>query len=105
MTSISCVKRVAAIAACLCLAIPAVCLSATEGTDSQAVNLSGRQIRVLILKDFIRFDPDYVEHRQRLGRWLDSLRGRLVASALPITPPRATPAAPTRFASRPCPPR
>jgi hypothetical protein len=75
-----CVKCVSAIAIGLCLSVATVTLSAAEPSDFPVAKiLSGREIQTLILKDFIRFDPDYVAHRQRLGRWLDSLGWRLAA--------------------------
>ena len=75
-----CVKCVSAIAIGLCLSIATVTLSAAEPSDFHVAKiLSGREIQALILQDFIRFDPDYVVHRQRLGRWLDSLGWRLAA--------------------------
>jgi hypothetical protein len=75
-----CVKCVSAVAIGLCLSIAAANLPAAEPSDSHVAKiLSGREIQAQILQDFIRFDPDDVQHRQRLGRWLDSLGWRLAA--------------------------
>src|SRR5262245_56107519 len=45
---------------------------------SQAKLLTGSEVKALVQRDFIRFDPNYVEHREWFGRRLDSL-GRQLA--------------------------
>ena len=71
-------KRIFPIALGLCLSVAVLSLAAGEPSDSHTANiLSGRETQALIQRDFIRFDANYLEHRQRLGRWLDSLGWRL----------------------------
>ena len=56
-----------------------VCRSPTCPIPTEGTFLRGSEIKAVILKDFIRFDPHYVAHRQRLGDRLDSLAKRLAA--------------------------
>jgi hypothetical protein len=72
------VKCVVGIALGLWLGVAGLSFAVAQPSDSQRPQiLSGREAQALIQKDFIRFDPSYLEHRQRLGRWLDSLGWRL----------------------------
>jgi hypothetical protein len=71
-------KWVFRIAISVCLGVAALGPATAEPSDYHSGKiLSGREIQALILQDFIRFDPNYLEHRQRFGRWLDSLGWRL----------------------------
>ena len=71
-------KCIVAIALGFWLGVAGLSLAVAEPSDLQRPQiLSGRDAQALIQKDFIRFDPNYLEHRHRFGRWLDSLGWRL----------------------------
>src|SRR5262249_47497710 len=67
-----------ALAAALVLALQPANGSAFEHPDpGKAQFLSGNEVKALILEDFVRFDPRYVEHREQFGGRLDKLGRRL----------------------------
>jgi hypothetical protein len=66
------------LAAWLCT-VPAGVSFAKLPDPNEGTFLRGSEIRAVILKDFIRFDPQYVAHRQRFGDRLDRLAKRLAA--------------------------
>jgi len=72
--------RTLALAVALCGCLATVDVPAAEATDSDKGKLlSGDEIQALILRDFVRFDPRYLEHRERLGRRLTYMAERLSA--------------------------
>src|SRR5918995_6044269 len=73
-------KRMVAVALAACLGIVTSGMSFAElPNPNEGTFLRGSEIRAVILKDFIRFDPQYVAHRQRFGDRLDRLAKRLAA--------------------------
>ena len=73
-------KRMVAFALAACLAtVPAGVSFAVLPDPKEGTFLRGSEIRAIILKDFIRFDPQYAAHRQRFGNRLDHLAKRLAA--------------------------
>jgi hypothetical protein len=73
-------KRLVAFALAACLATAPVDVSfAVLPNPEEGTFLRGSEIRAIILKDFLRFDPQYAAHRQRFGNRLDHLGKRLAA--------------------------
>src|SRR4051812_49283375 len=73
-------KRVVAFALAACLGtVPTGVSFAELPNPNEGTSLPGSEIRAVILKDFIRFDPQYITHRQRFGDRLDRLAKRLAA--------------------------
>ena len=73
-------KTMVALVLAACLAtVPAGVSFADLPDPTEGTFLRGSEIKAVILKDFIRFDPHYIAHRQRLGERLDSLAKRLAA--------------------------
>jgi hypothetical protein len=73
-------KRMVAFVLAACLGTVPAGVSFAELPDpNEGTFLRGSEIRAVILKDFIRFDPQYVAHRQRFGDRLDRLAKRLAA--------------------------
>jgi hypothetical protein len=73
-------KRMVAFTLAACLGtVPAGVSFADLPDPNEGTFLPGSEIRAVILKDFIRFDPQYVAHRQRFGDRLDRLAKRLAA--------------------------
>jgi hypothetical protein len=73
------IKMVALVLAACLATVPAGVSFADLPDPNEGTFLRGSEIKAVILKDFIRFDPHYVAHRQRLGDRLDSLAKRLAA--------------------------
>lgn len=68
------------LAVMLCLGLTVVAArSADLPAPDKGKLLSGAEMKALILGDFIRYDPDYIEHRKRLGDRLDQMMARLSA--------------------------
>src|SRR4051812_33590701 len=73
-------KRMVAFALAACLGtVPTGVSFAELPNPNEGTSLPGSEIRAVILKDFIRFDPQYITHRQRFGDRLDRLAKRLAA--------------------------
>jgi hypothetical protein len=73
-------KRLVAFALAVCLGTAPAGVSFADLPDpKEGTFLRGSEIRAIILKDFLRFDPQYAAHRQRFGNRLDHLAKRLVA--------------------------
>jgi hypothetical protein len=71
-------RRILPSAVALCLAVvTADPLAAELRIPGEAKLLSGDDIKSMILMDFTRFDPEYLENRERLGGRLDGLGRRL----------------------------
>jgi hypothetical protein len=67
-----------AFAAVLCFALRSTGPFAAGLPDpADAVLLRGNEVKALVQKDFIRFDPNYLGHHERLGQRLDGLGQRL----------------------------
>lgn len=71
-------ELIVAVVLCLCLAA-GTARSADLPAPDEGKRLSGDEIKALILSDFIRYDPSYIEHRKRLANRLDRLTARLSA--------------------------
>src|SRR4051812_23838231 len=73
-------KRMAAFVLVACLGTaPADVSFADLANPNEGTSLPGSEITAIVLKDFIRFDPQYVAHRQRSVDRLDHLAKRLAA--------------------------
>ncbi|EWY36330.1 hypothetical protein N825_28720 [Skermanella stibiiresistens SB22] len=73
-------KSLAAFVMAACFVILPACMSFAELPDpDQGTFLRGSEITEVVNRDFIRFDPHCVPHRQRFGARLDLLAGRLAA--------------------------
>ena len=71
-------KAMLAFAAVLCFALRSTGPFAAGLPDpADAMLLRGNEVKALVQKDFIRFDPNYLEHHERLGQRLDGLGQRL----------------------------
>src|SRR4051812_4443668 len=71
-------KRMVAFTLAGCLLIAPAGVSFADLPDpNEGTFLPGSEIRAIILKDFMRFDPQYAAHRQRSGDRLDRLAKRL----------------------------
>src|SRR5260221_5301504 len=69
-----------AFAVAVCLGIAAAGASFADLPDPNEGSFrAGSEIRALILKDFVRFDPQYVAHRQLWGDRLEGMARRLAA--------------------------
>jgi hypothetical protein len=76
------VKRVAAFTAALCFGVAVHCGKGSAGDalppdPGKAEFLSGAAAASLIEKDFLQFDPHYLEHREQFGHRLDGLARRI----------------------------
>jgi len=72
------VKRFLPLTLAFCLGVAAEDLLAAElPTPGKAKLLSGSDLQELILNDFTRLDPHYLDNRERLGKRLDSLELQL----------------------------
>jgi hypothetical protein len=73
-------KTMAAFALAACLGSAPAGVSLADLPDpSEGTFFRGSKIKTVTLKDFIRFDPNYVAHRERFEGRLDSLAKRLAA--------------------------
>ena len=73
-------KTLVAFALAVCLGTAPAGMSIADLPDpNEATFRPGSEIKAIVLKDFTRFDPQYVENRQRSGDRLDHLAKRLAA--------------------------